>query len=121
LTAVKNRRAFGLVLLLAAAALVAGPSLRLEAASPCAAWAPMACCGGAETDGRDAAPPCGCTLKPVTPTAAVVEPAAPPLVLAEAPAEDVPAPDVAPARLEATVPQRARAGPLFLLFSAFLN
>ena len=81
----------------------------------------MACCGGAETDGRDAAPPCGCTLKPVTPTAAVVEQAAPPAVLSEVPAEDAPAPDAAPTLPEAAVPQRSRAGPLYLLFSALLN
>jgi hypothetical protein len=71
--------------------------------------------------GEDALPPCGCTLKPVTPSPAVVEATVPPLVLAEAPAAEAPAPDVASALSEAAVPPRARAGPLFLLFSAFLN
>jgi hypothetical protein len=119
LTAVKNRRAFGLVLLVAAAALAAGPSLRLEAASPCAPG-PMACCSSG-TDGDQAAPPCGCTLKPVTPLAAVVEQAAPPVVLAEAPAAEAAAPDVPSASAEAVFEPRARAGPLFLLFSSLLN
>ncbi len=117
----KDRRVVGLVLLVVAAALATGPSLRLEAASPCSAGPPMSCCGGMDKDGEDAFPPCGCTLKPVTPSPAVVDVAAPPLVLAEASTAEAPAPDVASALSEARVPPRARAGPLFLLFSALLN
>jgi hypothetical protein len=109
------------LLFLAAAALVAGPSLRLQAASPCAVGPPMACCGGAQTGDENAALPCGCTLKPVTPSPAVVDAAAPPVVLAEAPVTEAPAPDVTSALSGAAVPRRARAGPLFLLFSALLN
>ena len=81
----------------------------------------MACCGGTQTGDEDAAFPCGCTLKPVTPSPAVVDASAPPVVLAEAPAAEAPAFDVPSAFSGAAVPQRARAGPLFLLHSALLN
>jgi len=81
----------------------------------------MACCSGTDAGGGDAAPPCGCTLKPVTPPAAVVEQAAAPAVLAEAPSAEVPVPDATSALRESPVPPRARAGPLFLRFSALLN
>ena len=81
----------------------------------------MACCGGTETGDENATLPCGCTLKPVTPSPAVIDAAAPPVVLAEAPEAEVPSPDVTSALSEAPVPQRARAGPLFLLHSALLN
>ncbi len=81
----------------------------------------MSCCGGSGTDVEEAAPPCGCTLKPVTPLSAVVEQAPPPVVLAEAPADEAMAADGASAPAEAPIAPRARAGPLFLLGSAFLN
>jgi hypothetical protein len=80
----------------------------------------MACCG-MEMDGGSGVPPCGCTLKPSSPSPAVVEAATPPVVLAEAPAAQAPQPDAASPLSEAPVPPRARAGPLFLLFSALLN
>ena len=80
----------------------------------------MACCDGTTGD-EDAALPCGCTMKPVTPSPAVVDSAASPVSLAEAPKAEAPAPDVTSALSEAAVPQRARAGPLFLLHSALLN
>lgn len=81
----------------------------------------MACCGGAETGRGEAAPPCGCTLRPVSPVTAVVEQAAPPVVLAEAPAGEAPAPDATSVPAAPRIAPRARAGPLFLLHASLLN
>jgi len=60
-------------------------------------------------------------MKPVTPSPAVVDSAALPFSLAEAPVVEAPAPAVTFAPSGAPVPHRARAGPLFLLHSALLN
>ncbi len=100
-------------------ALLAGPALRLRAASPCDLGAPMACCG---SDQNGVPAPCGCTLRPATPSPAVVESAPPGVALVE-----IPAPDLVEAPAETTpfpvqsVTPRARAAPLFVLFAAFLN
>jgi hypothetical protein len=117
---VKDRRVYGSVLLVVAAALAAGPSGSLLAASPCGTGAPMACCGGADTSGGDALPPCGCALKRVAPSPGVVEAAAFPLVLSEARVHEMPVPGFTSAVFGTEVPPRVRAGPLFLLHSALL-
>ena len=99
-----------LVVFVAVLALVALPSAGRAAASPCAGPAPMDCCAGM---GEDGASPCHCSLNPVPPAPATLAPAAAPaVVLAEAPL---------PALLvEAPAAPRARAAPLFLLFSVLL-
>jgi hypothetical protein len=43
------------------------------------------------------------------------------VILAEAPSAEPPAPDVASVSAAPEIAPRARAGPLFLLFSALLN
>lgn len=112
----RMRRA--LLLALLAAALVAGPSARLEAASPCGGPAAMDCCAGM---GDEDAPPCHCQVKPVPPAPAAVDAAsAPAVVLAEAPLPAAAVEELSPAASPAPVAPRARSAPLFLLLSVLL-
>ena len=105
---------------LAALVLLAGPGMRLYAALPCHAGAPMACCDGENGTGGSH-PPCNCTISPAAPSQAVVEAAAPVTVPDAAPTAALVEPAAPPAPAPAAVPERARAGPLFVLFVAFLN
>ena len=79
----------------------------------------MACCG---SDENGVPAPCGCTLRPATPSPAVVESAPPGVELAVTPAaEAVPEPAAERPPWAEPVTPRARAAPLFVLFAAFLN
>ena len=101
-----------------AASLIAGPGLKLFAASPCNTGAPMACCAG---EGDDQAPaPCGCSLNPVVPSPSVEETALQGVVLVEAPLPAVAAEAPTAAGPAAHVAPRARSAPLHLLYSVLL-